>query len=580
MKLTVKGHGAVNLTQRHFVATGGQASVYVKDGTAYKIYTDPKDAIPDAKFSALSAIKDAAVIKPESLLLNERDTPIGYTMRAVADNYSLCQLFTRTFRDRNKVTQDDIVALAEKLQGHIGNVHRAGILIVDLNELNILVPHSFDDTFLIDVDSYQTKGYPATVIMPSVRDHSVRAKDFSPLSDWFSYAVLAFQLFVGAHPYKGVHPPSSSVPKDDQLAHRMTNNISAFRPDVRLPKCCYPFDAIPRAFRDWLVAVLDQGKRLPPPSLLGAPVAVIAAQAAPFVVSSGHLTITEAWSYEGWRVLGYEESGGASLALMTRPTDGGMQITAGGRVLWNFQHAPTSKTLIGFTPKLNRPIALDLVGGRLSFHDLERKTHELLEFRADELAKSGGRFYIRSGGQVLELEFAELQSKTIVTASHVVASVMERASTLYEGCSIQNMLGAVFVSLFPRSKAGYQVRVPELDTYKVVDAKFDGGVLMVVGAKAGRYDRLIFRFDDEFTSHDLRTVPDVTPSGLNFVTLDSGVCVSITEDEKIEAFSARKGATGSKLVEDASIGNDMRLLKVAGKAGFERAGKIYGMALK
>jgi hypothetical protein len=265
---------------------------------------------------------------------------------------------------------------------------------------------------------------------------------------------------------------------------------------------------------------------------------------------------------------------------MARPAGDSMQITASGRVLWNFQHVGASKTLIGFTPKLNRPIALNLAGGVLSFHDLERKTHEALEFRADELAKSGGRFYIRSAGQVLELEFSELQGKTIVTASHVVASVMERASALHEGCAVQSMLGAVFVSLFPRSKAGYQVRVPELDSYKVIDAKFDGGVLMVVGAKGGKYDRLVFRFDAEFASYDLRTVADITPSGLNFVTLDSGVCVSITEDEKIEAFSARKGASGAKLVEDSAIGNDMRLLKVAGKAGLERAGKIYSMGLK
>ena len=68
MKVTVKGQGAVTLTQSHFVAAGGQASVYVKDGTAYKVYTNPKDAIPDAKFAALAGIKDSAVIKPEALL--------------------------------------------------------------------------------------------------------------------------------------------------------------------------------------------------------------------------------------------------------------------------------------------------------------------------------------------------------------------------------------------------------------------------------------------------------------------------------------------------------------------------------
>lgn len=578
MRVTVKGHGAVTLTQQHFVAAGGQASVYVKDGSAYKIYTDPKDAIPDAKFAALAAITDPAVIRPQSLLLNERDMPIGYTMRAVADSHSLCQFFTRSFRDRNKITQDQIVDLAEKLRGHISNVHKAGILIVDLNELNILVPRALDDTFLIDVDSYQTKGFPATVIMPSVRDHSVRAKDFSPLSDWFSFAVLAFQLFVGAHPYKGVHPGSSAVPKDDLLAHRMTQNLSAFRADVRLPKCCYPLDVIPQALRDWLKAVLDEGKRLGPPSLHGAPAAVLAAPVTALRVSGGKLTVTELLDLEGRSLVQYVESGGKGLTMTAIGTE--TRIALDGRVLWQFQHVAGSKTLIGFTPKLNRPISLNLHGDRVTFHDLEARTHEQLEFRADELSKSGDRFYVRCGGQVLEIEFSELNAKTIVTASHAVASVMERASRLHEGCAIQSMLGSVFVSIFPRPKAGYQVRVPELDTYKIVEAKFDGGVLMVVGAKAGKYDRLVFRFDDEFATYDLRAVADVTPSGLNFVTLASGICVSITEDERVEAFSARKGVVGTKVVEDEAIGNDMRLLKVCGKAGFERAGRIYNMGLK
>jgi hypothetical protein len=54
----------------------------------------------------------------------------------------------------------------------------------------------------------------------------------------------------------------------------------------------------------------------------------------------------------------------------------------------------------------------------------------------------------------------------------------------------------------------------------------------------------------------------------------------MTEDEKIEAFSVNKDSQGLKVVEDPALGNDMRLLKVGGKVGFERAGKIYQMSLK
>jgi hypothetical protein len=154
------------------------------------------------------------------------------------------------------------------------------------------------------------------------------------------------------------------------------------------------------------------------------------------------------------------------------------------------------------------------------------------------------------------------------------------ASHLYEGCAIQNMLGSVFVSLFPRSHAGYQVRVKELDSCKLVDAKFEGKVLMVLAAKGGKYDRLVFRFDDDFEQYDLRVVPDVAPTGLNFITLATGICVSLTEDESLEAFPARKGASGTRVVEDPALGNDMQLIKVSGTAGFCRGDRVYKLSLK
>lgn len=578
MKVIVKGLGEVNLTQQHFVATGGQASVYIRDRVAYKVYTDPGAAIPADKFHALAAIKDPCVIKPSQLLLDTKHTPIGYTMDAVADNWSLCQLFTKAFRDREHVTNDHIVNLASKLRGHVHNVHAAGVIIVDLNELNLLVSKAFEETYLIDVDSYQTKGYPATVIMPSVRDWSTKA--FTELSDWFSYGVLAFQLFVGIHPYKGTHAASANIDKDKRLEHRMRNNISAFRSDVSLPKCCYPLNAIPQTFRDWLKAVLEDGQRVAPPDPKGGPIATIVTAAARALVSTGKLSITELRNFAGWAIASYVESGSYTLTLTRKGRDVRVQlndILVGGRT----PELAAGTTLLGFTPKRNLPVALNLHEGKLTFINLRSNSSETLEIRADEIAKSGERFYLRNGSRVLEVEFSELSDdKVILTASHCVADVLAMASHLYEGCAIQNMLGSAFVSLLPRSHAGYQVRVPELDSYRLVDAKFDGKVLMVVAAKGGKYDRLVFRFDDEYASHDVRVVPDITPVGLNFVTLASGICVSLTEEESLEAFSSRKGATGVRVVEDPELGNDLRLVKVAGGAGFARGDKVYKVSLK
>jgi hypothetical protein len=140
------------------------------------------------------------------------------------------------------------------------------------------------------------------------------------------------------------------------------------------------------------------------------------------------------------------------------------------------------------------------------------------------------------------------------------------------------MLGSMFVSLLSGPGVARQIRIKELDPYKVLDAKFDSGVLMIVGVKKGKYDRLVFRFDSDDT-YDVRVVPNITPSGLNFVTLDSGVCVCMTEEEKLEMFKATKGHSAMKIVEDKILDSDMRLAKHAGKLLFYRGNKVFQMSM-
>ena len=575
MKVIVKGQGPVTLTQSHFKAMGGQASVYLRDGKAYKIYTDPRDTIPEAKFLELSAIQDPFVIKPQALLLDEKNQHIGYVMETVQGSASLCQLFTRNFKVRNKISNPMIAALVADSQTHIRNVHKAGCLIVDLNENNELVSPAFDHSHFLDVDSYQTKSYPATVLNPSVRDYSVSSKDFSEMSDWYSWAVLAFQLFIGSHPYKGSYTPLDHLDKDKRLEARMRSHISAFRQEVGLPKCCESFDVIPQHYRDWLVAVLDQGKRLAPPDpTTMAAVTVQAVQRAVQFIT-GALIIMELYDLQGWDLVDFAESNNKPLALLSKQSK--TQVQYDSRKV--FEEDLPGTTLVGFTPQMNDPIGLNLDHGKVTLISFTKGTKQVLEMKALEIAKSDNRFYIRTASNILELILRENQTSTLVTY-HPVASVLEHATGLYEGVAIQNLMGSVFVSLFTASRRGVQIRIPELDAFRVVEAKFSGGVLMTLVTKGGQYHRQVFRFNEEDKTYDYRIVDNISPTGLNFITLQNGVCLLVTEDEKLEAFSVKKGSVGVKVVDDPAIGSDMRLLNVRGKAGFERGNKVFSISMK
>lgn len=579
MKVTIKGGSSVTLTQNDFRGVGGQAEVYVKQGTAFKIYKDPNNVIPYAKFQILQAIRDDHVIKPTSLLLDSKTAVIGYTMQAVASKITLGHLFTKTFRDRHKVTPDDIVTISSKVREHIPNIHAAKALVVDLNPMNILVPDTWDDAYFIDVDSYAVAGYPATFLNPSVRDYSVTSSaGWSELSDWFSYAVLMYQLYTGGHPYGGNHPLTDGMPPKDHLEYRMRNNISGFRAGARYPACVSPVTIIPQHFRNWLKAVLEDGQRLPPPDPRGGPAAVILTNpVVPQITTGGSLDIALVTDYEGSTMLQYVESNGSTLALLTK--DGRSKVIHNGRVIFEGATIP-GETLIGFTPVKNTPIGLNCYQQRLTFFDYQARTSANPEINANDLARSGDRFYVRNKSLVLEVEFAELRDRTFVSASYCVADVLEMATDLYEGVVVQNLLGCVYISLLPKSKTGFQVRVPELDKVRVLEAKFDKGVFMAIVEHDGIYDRLILRFNQDFSKYDFRKVENVPLMGLNFVTLPSGICVSITEEEKLEAFSAAMLSKAIRVVEDPVIGSDMRLLLAQGRAAFERGSKVYSLSLK
>lgn len=73
---------------------------------------------------------------------------------------------------------------------------------------------------------------------------------------------------------------------------------------------------------------------------------------------------------------------------------------------------------------------------------------------------------------------------------------------------------------------------------------------------------------------------DFCPEGLNFVTFDSGICVSMTEDETLELFPNTKGVNKSRVVSDPALSGEMRLYKKGGKVMFAKENKLYSLSLK
>ena len=99
MKVLVCGK-EINITDKTYIAQGGQASVYGIGNKIFKIYTDPNDMIPIAKINELQQLKESYIINPQDIIFNQQKHPIGYTMSYCKNSVPLCKLFTRDFRNR------------------------------------------------------------------------------------------------------------------------------------------------------------------------------------------------------------------------------------------------------------------------------------------------------------------------------------------------------------------------------------------------------------------------------------------------------------------------------------------------
>lgn len=558
MKLHIQGKNQVDLVQKDFLTSGGEGSIYVKGGTAFKVYNDSKKMIPVGKIQELSCLTHPNIIKPEDILIDSKNKPVGYTMKFVKDTYALCQLFTKSFRDRNSITPDMMLDLVRKLQDLVKHAHDHNILIVDLNELNFLTSDDFKDIYAIDVDSYQTPSFPATALMESVRDR--HNKNFSALTDWFAFAIVSFQLFIGIHPYKGKHPQLKNI--DD----RMLKNVSVLNKEVNVPAVCYPFTVIPQVYLDWYRAVLERGDRVAPPNDLQAVATLV--QAIKKMSGSNNFDIQEMCSF--------------AMPIIDVLFSAGMQIVS----TTNEIHMGRDKTgcpmgSVVTSPKCNNVINAAVWRRSLKLFNATARENIDLPIEADAVMSYGNRLYVKSATHILEVQFNNetIGGKNMVASTTSVANVLEKATTMYDGAVFQNLLGAVWLSLFPESGSHLQIRVPELDDYKILDAKYDSGVLMVVGSnKSGAYDKLVFRFDN--TAYDLRVVKDITPSGLNFVVLDNGICVHLNEEENVEIFSKKKDSAGLNIIDDPEITGDMKLFKMGVKVLVARGEKLYSLTMK
>ena len=522
--------GTLTLTDKYYKAAGGEASIYVNGGKVFKLYHDPQKTLPAKKIQELSAITNPQVIIPQDLIFDASSgDPLGYTANYVDNVEPLLKLFTRTFKQDNNLDPKMIAELVKQLQLITTDIHGARCLVVDFNELNVLVnltPHLLTPYF-IDVDSYATPSYKATAIMDSVRDRRVTSYvngkmtyNADVLSDWFSWGVVTFWLYSNIHPFRGGHP--NYKPKDK--VKQMDDGISIFHAGVRVPPTVNNFNVIPKRHLEWYEDTFLKGNRTVPP---------LPDSIAPLAVPAQIVTVKGNNKIDVIQMAAYSDNIAHVLQIM-----GINYVTTHKHVYANDKElardCEKSKKVLVFPASDGTPITARLLGMRVTFNELHRQ-REVGSISTTDMFERNGAIYTVSNGKLVENSFTAFGDKMVHRANEV-ENVSVYAATVYEGCVIQDLLGKKMLTLPYKKGSCFTKYLPQLDGYRVVDAKSERNVTVVIAEKNGQYDRFVICFKKDYSDFDVRKVEDIAYDTINFTVMDNGLCLLLSAPDELEMF--------------------------------------------
>ena len=546
----------INLTDREYKASGGQGLVFCKGDMAYKIYHDPKRMIPVAKIQELSLLNRDNILAPIDPLYDfKTQKPIGFTMRYIKDIEFLCQIFTRTFRDSKGVSPTDIIALVSEMQKTLQYIHGLKYLVVDYNEMNFLLDKLISTVYHIDVDSWQTSSFKADAIMDSVRDRTTKPGEFSELSDWFSWAVVTFQMYTGIHPYKGRHKDF----KPAEWGKRMDLGVSVFDSGVKLPPACQDFSLIPKRHLEWYKAVFMKNERSIPPMADDVFIATVMRQ----VSSRGDFIVKKLiqMKYSSIRSLFYLNHKRFII------TSEGIYDYSGTMLFPVLKSAITGMCNVF----AEDPLVAEFLGGKVKFSNL--KGDVVSETEAEDMMGYNGLIYTVNNGQLIENSFERL-GKLI----HVTKNVCDisRSYKVFRGLITQDDFMKCRLAIPFEKGMCVNIAINELDNHRIIDARYDKRICIIIAEENNKYLRYILCFNEQHTDYTIRKEEIIDLHPANFIVLPNRFCIAL-DDEKLSIFvdnNKRKEMTSCPF--DAS----MRLYNEESQVLFTDGKTLYSVTMK
>ncbi len=513
--IIVENIGKFSLSDNNFIAEGGEAKVYKISNYAAKIYHDMNKSISPKKIDELKTINDPNVLYPLGNIYDSSNSLIGFYMNFIKDGTPLCKYFTKSFKKNNNINFNDIVQIIKTIQQTVTNIHNVNCLVGDMNELNILVDKKKNPVF-IDVDSYKTPSFPCTAIAESVRDRAVPFGTFTEETDWFSFAVLIFQLYIGIHPFKGRHPDY----KMTEWEKRMNDGVSVFDSRVKLPPVCNSLSDIPKRHQIWLKEVFENNERCAPPQI---------DNSQPIILKTIITQINGNDKFEIEvltrcdKLISNVIDVFGSKYFLTK--DG---VINNGRVVYK-NESKSKIHVIGFNG--NAYIA------KYKYNMLEiidSQQNVLLKIQADNVLTKDNNVYFVSNDKLYFVEITKLAKKSIA-APVLRTQIYSATAKIFKGVIYQQFSNSHNLYI-PFSNSVVKSKIKELDGFRMIECKMKKNTCVIVAEKKNTYSMFILTYDKEFKNYHFRKIDDINYYGINFTTMDNGVTVLFVDTNTIEVF--------------------------------------------
>ena len=504
MKVIVNGQ-SYSLNQNNSVS-GGEGTVYVEHGKAFKIYHDPKKMIPLGKFQELQNIKNINVIKPEELIYDYHQNVIGYTMKPLYNTVSLSRILTTDYQNMHSISHNDLINIMLSIKNLIEDIHSAKCLMVDINDSNILVDKDLN-VYIIDVDSFQTPNYRATALQEYAKDFSVKNYQFTELSDWYSFGLLAFRLLVGIHPFLGRWSKYNKKDNQNSLEYRSTHNISILNSEVVYPKSVRDFSFIPKHYYQWFFELFEKGQRLYPPKDIGS----IVSNAKDLIFSINQTiqfkkifdlnkNIKQIYSFFNQSVYLTENS-----------------------VFFNNIYTPITKgkKVIIFNQK-NEPILLKLNSNKLESYNLSTQVIKLYDnIEAEDIFVFHNTLFIKNQSNFTTYSLLNFSEDFFAVKQNI--TIMPFSSQVYDSCIYQNTMNKAWFYLIHDKETVPVIKIHELDSKKIINAKYTNQMLYVIYQENNEYIHKIFKINHNFNEYKLIISQHLDHSQINMTVNEKGV---------------------------------------------------------